>query len=433
MTNEPATSKEAGHPASEVGRRAPSRPSARGLEAPHRRKSPGSRDPGANGILGGLRFRLGRAQARLAGRPLEKLAVSAYGVAVWVVAHVPPRVAMWVIGTANQLGYRLWPTKRAWSNANFGRVSGLPPDDRRVRRLALRAYREYARYLVEVMRLESLSPDEAVRRVDQTDLERIEEIWRSSPGGLIFALGHVGNNEAVAAGVANRGWPISVVADDSSFPEMFDRFRRLREAWGVHVIPWRNLREIYAVLKRREMLALLIDWGYRADGVPVRLFGAWTTLPAGPATLAAKTGSVILPVAIRRSDDGSFHVSFAPLITVASASDGDVARATQLIADSLQATVAAAPSQWYSFKPMWPATEAEGNELAARASRLLGANDSVHGSGADAGAVASGAAVGGGPVGTGPVGGGATAVSVASPADSSPEATPPIDPELAPS
>ena len=49
------------------------------------------------------------------------------------------------------------------------------------------------------------------------------------------------------------------------------------------------------------MLALLIDWGYRADGIPVRLFGAWTTLPAGPATLAAKTGATIVPVAIRRT------------------------------------------------------------------------------------------------------------------------------------
>ena len=56
------------------------------------------------------------------------------------------------------------------------------------------------------------------------------------------------------------------------------------------------------------MLALLIDWGYRSDGVPVRLFGAWTTLPAGPATLAAKTKSLILPVAIRRGADGMFHV-----------------------------------------------------------------------------------------------------------------------------
>jgi KDO2-lipid IV(A) lauroyltransferase len=291
--------------------------------------------------------------------------------AVWIVAHVPARLARWVIATASQAGYLAWPTRRAWSNANFGRVAGLAPDDRRVRRLALSAYREYATYLVEVMRLEGLSIDEAVARVVQTDLDRIEGIWRASPGGLIFVLGHVGNNEAVAAGVANRGWPISVVADDSSFPEMFERFRRLREAWGVHVIPWKNLREIYAVLKRREMLALLIDWGYRSDGVPVRLFGAWTTLPAGPASLAAKTSSRILPVAIRRGDDGMFHVKFSTTIAVASSSDADIARATQEIADSLEATIAAAPEQWYSFKPMWPPTDEEAAELAARAERML--------------------------------------------------------------
>ncbi len=175
----------------------------------------------------------------------------------------------------------------------------------------------------------------------------------------------------MAAGVADRGWPINVVADDSSFPEMFERFRRLREGFGVHVIPWKNLREIYRVLKNREMLALLIDWGYRADGVPVRMFGAWTTLPAGPATLAAKTKSLVLPVAIRRGDDGMFHVSFSPTITVASSSDGDIARATQEIATALEATIAAAPEQWYSFKPMWPPTDEEALELEARAARML--------------------------------------------------------------
>jgi len=322
------------------------------LEAPHRRREQGP-------------------------RILEKAAVTGYAAAVWIVAHVPPGLARWVIGTGSQAGYLLWPTKRAWSNANLGRVTGLPPDDRRVRKLALVAYREYARYLVEVMRLESLSPDEAIAKVVQPDLDRIEEAWKASPGGLIFALGHVGNNEAVAAGVANRGWPISVLADDSAFPEMFDRFRRLREAWGVKVIPWRNIREIYAVLKRREMLALLIDWGYRSDGVPVRLFGAWTTLPAGPASLAAKTGSVILPVAIRRGDDDLFHVSFSPIITVPSGGPADIQRATQQMADALGATIGAAPEQWYSFKPIWPPTEAEAAELAQRAERMLAGDRSA--------------------------------------------------------
>lgn len=323
-----------------------SRSMKRGLETPHRR------------VAGRQRI-------------LEKAAVTAYAVAVWVVAHVPGPVSRWVIATGSQAGYLAWPTKRRWSNANFGHVTGLAPDHPRVRRLALSAYREYARYLVEVMQLESMTADDAGGRVVQADLDHIEASWRASAGGLIFALGHVGNNEAVAAAVASRGWPINVLADDTAFPEMFERFKRLREGWGVRIIPWRNIREIYGVLKRREMLGLLVDWGYRADGIPVLLFGSWTTLPAGPASLAAKTGSPILPVSIRRTHDNQFHVSYAPLIRVPSSSPADLQRATQAIADALQSNIGAAPDQWYSFKPMWPATTEEAAVLEARARAML--------------------------------------------------------------
>ena len=173
-------------------------------------------------------------------------------------------------------------------------------------------------------------------------------------------MGHVGNNEAVAAAIGRHGLPISVVADDSSFPEMFELLRRQRESWGVHVVAWRNLRAIFGVLRRREMLALLVDWGYRSDGIPVRLFGAWTALPAGPATLAAKTGSRILPVTIHRRPDDRFSVAWGEPIDMRSGDPAELQRVTQLLADALAEGVSAAPAQWYSFKPIWPATDAEG-------------------------------------------------------------------------
>jgi KDO2-lipid IV(A) lauroyltransferase len=135
----------------------------------------------------------------------------------------------------------------------------------------------------------------------------------------------------------------------------------------VTIIPWRNLREIFAVLRRREILGLVVDWGYRSDGIPVRLFGAWTALPAGPALLAARSGSRILPIAIRRGPDGIFHVSWSEPIEVASADPAELQRVTQRIADALEANVAAAPEQWYSFKPIWPATADEAADLERRA------------------------------------------------------------------
>ena len=318
----------------------------RRLEAPHRRLQPGS--------------------------PLfERAVVAGYQAFAWLISHLPPALPRVVLGGGAQLSYLLWPTKRRWSNANFGHVLGLSPHHPRVWRTALKAYGAYGRYVVELARLPKLAREHADGLVLGANLDEVHQIWEASEGGLIFTLGHVGNLEAVAAGVASRGWPINVVADDSSYPGLFEEFRRTREQWGVHVIPWRNLREIYGVLRAREMLALLIDWGYRADGIPVRLFDAWTTLPAGPATLAARTGSRILPITIHRNTDRrTFSISWAPPISVPSSSPADLQRATQAMADAFAAAIAPDPTQWYSFKPVWPADPAERDALEARAAAM---------------------------------------------------------------
>jgi phosphatidylinositol dimannoside acyltransferase len=339
-----------------VGRAAADRGAVTGrerrLEAPHRRPESSS-------------------------RLVERAAIVGYRATAAVLAHVPPRLSRAVIGTAVQASYLAWPTKRHFSNANFGHVLGLPPAHPRVRRLALRAYREYARYIVELMRLPSRPAAELAAGVEGDGIDRIVAVWRDAGKPMIVVVGHVGNNEAVAAAIAGRGYPAHVVADDTSFPELFELLRRQRESWGVHVIPWRNLRGLFGVLRHNEFLALLIDWGYRSDGIPVRLFGAWTTLPAGPAALAAKTGAIIAPLAIRRTPEGKFRIELHEPFTVPSSNPADLQRATQRIADSLEQTVAAAPEQWYSFKPMWPADPEEAGSLEARASAMLATSPTV--------------------------------------------------------
>jgi KDO2-lipid IV(A) lauroyltransferase len=303
-------------------------------------------------------------------RIVEQAAVIGYRLMSAVLAIVPPALSRGVIGGASQLSYLAWPAKRAYSNVNFGHVLGLPPGDPQVARMALRAYREYARYMVELMRLPSRPRDELVNGIEGDGIDVIAGDWAVSGRPMIVVAGHVGNNEAVAAAIASRGYPANVIADDSSFPEIFEILREQRESWGVHVIPWRNLRELFSVLRRREILALLVDWGYRADGIPVQLFGAWTTLPAGPATLAAKTGAIIAPIAVRRTKGGRFRVQSFEQFLVPSSDPAELQRATQRIADALEATVRAAPTQWYSFKPVWPTDPDDAEELAARAATM---------------------------------------------------------------
>jgi phosphatidylinositol dimannoside acyltransferase len=301
-------------------------------------------------------------------RPIEKSAIYAYRAGAWLMGRLPIPIARGVVSLLLQASFVLWPRKRRYVNDNFGHVLGRPATSLEVRRKALAAYRSYARYVVELMRLPRLTNDQAEALVDTSTLLPLETYWKESGKGLILTTAHIGNLEGVARGIARHGWPIAAIADDSSFPELFDHLRQQRKAWGVELIPWRNLRELYGWLKRREILALIIDWGYRPEDVPVRLFGAWTTLPAGPAALAAKTGAAIVHIAIRRSEDRQrFIVTYSDPILVSSTEPAEIQRATQAVADALAATIAAAPEQWYSFKPLWPATEAEQAALAERA------------------------------------------------------------------
>jgi KDO2-lipid IV(A) lauroyltransferase len=309
-------------------------------------------------------------------RPIEKLAVHVYRLGAWLMGHLPVPVARGIVSFMLQASFVLWPQKRRYVNDNFAHVIGRPATSLEVRRKALAAYRSYARYVVELMRLPRLTDEQAQGLVDTTTLLPLEAYWKAAGKGLILTTAHIGNLEGVARGIARHGWPIAAVADDTSFPELFEHLRAQRKAWGVELIPWRNLRDLFGVLRRNEILALIVDWGYRADGIPVRLFGSWTTLPAGPAALAAKTGAPIVHIAIRRSEDRkTFQVTYSDPIEVRSNDAAELRRATQAIADALAATIAAAPEQWYSFKPVWPSTAEEQAALAERAAKGEPADD----------------------------------------------------------
>jgi KDO2-lipid IV(A) lauroyltransferase len=304
-------------------------------------------------------------------RPVEKLAIYGYRAGMWLMSRLPVPVARGIVAFFLQLSFVLWPKKRRYVNDNFAHVLGKPASSLEVRRKALAAYRSYARYVVELMRLPRMSNDEAEALVDTTSLLPLEAYWKESGRGIILTTPHIGNLEGVARGIARHGWPISSIGDDSSFPELFELLQKQRREWGINLIPWRNLREMFGVMRRNEILALVIDWGYRADDVPVRMFDAWTTLPVGPAAIAAKTGAPIVHVAIRRSDDGrTFQLTHGDPIFVTSSDPAELQRATQAIADQLAETIAAAPEQWYSFKPQWPPTAAEKEALAERVAAL---------------------------------------------------------------
>jgi lauroyl/myristoyl acyltransferase len=303
-------------------------------------------------------------------RVRERLVVTGYDVGSWVLGRLPFGPTVRVGGWIAVAVYFAWPEKRNYVRANTARILGVSTDDSQVGAMARSVYRNQVRWLIEGMHLARMTNEEHVALFDARAADTVHRVWKES-NGLILAGLHIGNGEIAAAALAGRGWPTHILSDDTAYDELFERFSALRESWGVEVIRWRNLREVYRVLRNREILGLLVDWGYRPEGSPVRFLGAWTTLPSGPAVLAARTGATILPFWTRRLPDGRVDAAVGDPIVVPSSEPADIARATQALADALAVGVRAVPDQWCVFKPMWPDGPAEEAALAARAAALL--------------------------------------------------------------
>ncbi len=316
--------------------------------------------------------RVGRAVRRAR----EHTVVRGYRAAAAAISRVPVGFSRSVGRAVFVSGYFAWPAKRRIILSNSSHVLGLPASDRQVRYLARRIYASYAHMLIDLMRLPSRPTDEPTRLV-RADGERGEDSFirlfeslRAEGRGLIAVSAHIGSIDLLAGAFALRGLPTYGLADDTAYPELFDELNAQRRRWGIEIIPWRNLRRVYHALREPGILGLVVDWGYRPDGIPVQLFGEWTALPAGPAMLAARTNSVIVPVVCRALPDGTYRASHYEPIEVISSSAADMQRATQAIALAIEDMIAAAPEQWYTFKPVWPETAAEKDALAARVAEL---------------------------------------------------------------
>lgn len=315
---------------------------------------------------------------RFARRTRERTVIGGYRAAETALGRIPPRVTTPIARQLFVGGYYGWPQKRRIVLNNAAHVLGTSVDDPRVARLSRRIYASYAEFALEVMRLPSRPVDEPLTLV-RTDpdhgMDSFIALWKQLEAegkGIIAVSGHIGSIELFAAAAALRGVPTYGLADDTEYPELFARLTEMREQRGVHIIPWRNLRDVYRALRQPAVLGLVVDWGYRPSDIPVRLFGEWTTLPAGPATLAARTGARIVPVVNRRLPDGTYQGSHFDPIAVEGTSPTDLQRATQAIADALEEMIRPAPEQWFSFKPMWPSSPHEAEELAERAAGVLG-------------------------------------------------------------
>ncbi len=279
---------------------------------------------------------------------------------------LPRGLVLPAAAAVGNVGYDAAGQKGRVVRENLARAMGLDPDDRRVRHAARRAFRNYARYLVDVMRLADVSPEASGSLVDIADITPLFDAKAAGKGVLLCTV-HVGGMDLIAPALLAHNQELHVIADDTTYGRLYEHLKEVRARHGLTLIGWRKLRALFKALRAGGNLVLFCDGGYRAGDVPVEFLGEATTFPAGPATLSARSGAPMLPVAARRTKGDRFHAEALPLIHASGEDPAEIYRATQALADALGQVIAADPGQWYMFRPVWPQTDAQ----RAQASRAL--------------------------------------------------------------
>lgn len=253
------------------------------------------------------------------------------------------------------------PIRRAQVERNLRRVAGADLDGDALARATSAVFENYGRYWYELFRL---GPEDCTTLQSTLVAEGVEHLDAAVAAGrgVLLCLPHLGNWDAAGAWLSGRfgaATPrITVVAEPVEPPELFAWFVDTRRRIGLDVIPLGPDAgsAVLRALGAGGVVCLVCDRDLTGEGVEVEFFGERTRLPAGPATLAFRSGATLLPVGTYFEGDDGYRVRFDAAIPVER--DGrlreDVARVTGELARRFEALIRVAPEQWMLMQPNWP-------------------------------------------------------------------------------
>lgn len=224
------------------------------------------------------------------------------------------------------------------------------------------AFVSYTRYYLETFRLPSQSTSQIAAGHQVEGFEHIERA-ASHGKGTILALPHMGGWEWSGRWLIDQGFQLTAVVERLENTELFEWFVNLRSRYGVNVIALTDDAGVAVgkALRDNHVVSLLCDRDIPKDGkrtgVEVQFFGETTTVPAGPAFFALRTGASLLPMATFFTTDANDHKAvIRPALVVERQGSlrEDVSRISQLLMFEIENLIRQAPEQWHLFQPNWP-------------------------------------------------------------------------------
>ncbi|MFE6776008.1 phosphatidylinositol mannoside acyltransferase [Streptomyces sp. NPDC057702] len=218
--------------------------------------------------------------------------------------------------------------------------------------------RSYTRYWLESFRLPTWSADRVREGFAPADVHHLVD-GLASGRGVVLALPHMANYDLAGAWVTTTlDVPFTTVMERLRPETLYDRFVAYREGLGMEVLPHTGGSAFGALARRLRaggLVCLVADRDMSASGVEVSFFGEAAKMPGGPASLAVRTGALLLPVTLWYDRSPTMGGRVHPPVQDPGAGTRAERTAvmTQRLADTFAAGIADHPYDWHMLQRLW--------------------------------------------------------------------------------
>ncbi len=220
-----------------------------------------------------------------------------------------------------------------------------------IRKIRNKTFKNIGMNLVEFGLLSFRSKKFWFKRIDITGRHILEK-HLDNKQGVILLSAHVGNWELMGAYLAMIGYPINVVAREI-YDKRLDRLLvAMRNRRGVNIIYREgrvNTKKMISVLKKGEVLGILMDQDTRVGGIFVDFFGRPAYTPTAVSQFARIKNTVVVPGFVYRKKNLRHQVVIMEQCSGGVNEEKETREYTKIIEDFIRKY----PEQWVWMHPRW--------------------------------------------------------------------------------
>jgi KDO2-lipid IV(A) lauroyltransferase len=272
------------------------------------------------------------------------------------VGMLPRPFALKTGQAVGRLAHLVLPHLRRTAEINL-RLAFPELDQRERERIKRGVFSNLGRLLGEISQFPRYNRDNISSIVNYKGLENFLEA-KARGRGVILLTGHIGAWELSVYAHSIYGYPISFLARrvDNPLVERLAESYRARSG-NRSIDKTRSAREVIKTLKSGGVVGILADLNSsREEGVFCDFFGVQACTTSGIATLALRTGAVVMPGYLVWDDEARIHrLHFEkPIETIDTGNQKeDVIANTAQYAKALESIIRRYPDQWLWIHRRW--------------------------------------------------------------------------------